>query len=607
MVSRRTFITISTIMLVLLFMFQAPEVVKEQMNHYEENEYAQGASSGFTSDDTFSVKYTKNVTQGRYIVYIGDPSDGGVGSMVKQWCQYSKRYMKAYVSIRQFKPLKLHLPEAVLIDSAYLNEDRETGTLMKLVEEWGINLIFCNLPDLQQLKTNMKLRRLVGIRAVLFEKIQVKGIHLFDDFLLGGEKIYKLDDTMEDTQQDLQIQMPWCQTASGTKVYMVGMMDEDTINEELPAVVWRNSIGRSKIFVVNGDYMSNNGAAGFLEAMMYELNPYALYPVVNAQNLVLLNYPTVADENEQTMMELYSQPLQAVYRDIVWPGLAATAERSGKKMTCMLAPQQDYEDGIEPDEHMLIYYMKLLQEEKGEAGISAAARNLMESGDKLSADEMFLNGVLPEYEFMSFYESVMTEKETKQALEHSLLKNVKTVLTDYNPHKPLLSYQTDDVTRQMVTNDGYSHTFSEDVRMHSIQTAFAYSTIAVDLNKIAYPQKEEDSWEQLYEPFVSNTTTYWKPYKVLDATTLAESDVRIRRYLALDYTQERTDDTIDLTIENFEEEAFFILRLRGEYIKEAKGAQFEMFQDDVYLIRAQQEQVSITLGGGGINRDKMIH
>lgn len=598
MVSRRNFFTITLIMLVLLFMFLAPEVVKNEMNNYSVNAYADGTGSAFTAEEMYPVGEIEAERSGRHIVYIGNPVDGAAGTMVRQWCVYSKRYLENFTSVRQYRPRKGRLPEAVLIDSAYLDAEMDTGTLTAWVEQWGLNLVFCNLPDLTQLKTNMKLRRLMGLRAVLFERIKVEGIHLFDGFLLGGERIYQLDDTMEEGQQDLELTMPWCQTASGTKVYMVGMMGDDTINEELPAIIWRNSIGKSKIFVVNGDYLADNAGIGFLEAMIYEMSPYSLYPIVNAQNLAVLNYPSLASENEDDLMRLYSQSMEAVYRDIVWPGLAAAAEKSGKRLTCMMAPQQDYEDSAQPQEKTLVYYMKLLQEGKGEAGISAAAKSVMGIDEKFDRDAAFFQETLPDYQFLSFYQDSMTTEEAGQALEHGFLKNVRTLFSGYDAEQPLISYQNAGVTRQLATNDGFSHTFAEDIRMNSIETALGYSSIAVDLNRIAYPQADSDGWEKLYDQFARNTNTYWRAYEGLSATTLSESDERIRRFFALNYEQRRTDNVIALSIENFEKKAYFLLRLPGEHVEDAEGADYKMLSEGVFLIEASQAQVSIMLGGG---------
>lgn len=600
MISRRNFFTITLIMLVLLFMFQAPEVVKEQMNNYGVNTYAQTQESSMNAGSAPSAVQISKKSTGRYIVYIGNTRDHAVGSTVKQWCSYSKRYLEAFEKLRMYEFHATERPEAVIIDSAYMDVERDTKVVSDLTKR-GVHVIFCGLPELKELKGNMELRSLMGIRGVLFDEIRVQGIHLFDGFLLGGEKIYQLDDTMEESQQDLELTIPWCQIASGTKKYVVGMLGDDVKNEELPAIVWRNSVGKARVFVVCGDYLIGNSGLGFLEAMLYETQSYALYPVVNAQNLVVLNYPTTASENEDTMIKLYSRPLEAVYRDLVWPGLSVTSEKSGNKLTCMLSPQQDYQDDLEPEPETLIYYMKLLQERKGEAGISSIMKNGNGLSDKLKQDRAFLQKQLPDYQFLSYYQGVLSEKQLSRALKNDLLKDVRTVFADYDESKPLISYLSKNITRQRATSDGYSHTFSEDIRMNSIQTALGYSSIVIDLDKVAYPESEEDSWEKLYDQFSSIVNTYWKAYEKMSATTLAESDARIRRFLALDYTQVQSENEISVSLENFEEEAFFILRLQGEQIKEMQGAEYEVLDENIYLITAHQDQITIKLREG-INR-----
>lgn len=599
MVSRRNFITITLIMLVLLFLFQVPEVIRERMYDYGSNAYAKTQETTFDRQSVVSVTKKDVKQSGRYIVFIGDLDDHATGSAVRQWCAYSKRYVESYSSISDYTYEINQIPEAIVLDSDCLHIEKDMEILEKLTKK-GIHLIFCGLPDVDQLKRNAQLKTLMGIRAVLSDGIRVKGIHLFDGLLLGGEQIYKLENSDEKFKQDLEIVIPWCQPASGTKTYMAGMMDKPVKNEEFPAVIWRNSIGQSRIFVVNGDYINGNAGIGFLEGMLYETNSYAIYPIINAQNLVVLNYPMLASENEEEMMRLYSCKPQALFRDLVWPGLAVVMEKSKKKMTCMLAPQQDYTDQMEPDPDHLVHDMKLLQERQGEAGISGTVRKVNAYETKLKKDKIFLDQKMPDYEFLSFYQDVLTKKETEQALHSDLLSGVRTVLTDYDKSETLVDYLNADIIRQRTTDDGWSEqTFSENLRIHSIETALGYSNIAVDMNRMIYPQSDEDTWEKLYDRFAGNVTTYWKAYEGFEATTLAESDLRIRRFLALNYTQERKDQTIQLKLENFDKEAYFLLRLHGETVKNMQGAGYEKIQKGVWLVQAQQEQVTITLGEEG--------
>ena len=62
-----------------------------------------------------------------------------------------------------------------------------------------------------------------------------------------------------------------------------------------------------------------------------------------------------ADENNEQMMELYSQSITGMVRDIMWPSLISIVEKGGLKMTCFMQPQTNYEDGIEPTSKDLVF------------------------------------------------------------------------------------------------------------------------------------------------------------------------------------------------------------------------------------------------------------
>ena len=92
--------------------------------------------------------------------------------------------------------------------------------------------------------------------------------------------------------------------------------------------------------------------------MVAEANTYDIYPVVNAQNLVVANFPAFTSENTTRIQELYSQSAEAVYKEVIWPSLSALNTRTNMKMTCMLTPQLNYEDREEPDGSNVEYYLE---------------------------------------------------------------------------------------------------------------------------------------------------------------------------------------------------------------------------------------------------------
>lgn len=88
---------------------------------------------------------------------------------------------------------------------------------------------------------------------------------------------------------------------------MVGLLPEesgkDVENEDLPTLIWRNGMDKGSVFAVVGDYLKDSSASGFLDGMLAEAFPYALYPVVNAQNLSMVDFPVFADENNGEIQE----------------------------------------------------------------------------------------------------------------------------------------------------------------------------------------------------------------------------------------------------------------------------------------------------------------
>ena len=317
--------------------------------------------------------------------------------------------------------------------------------------------------------------------------------------------------------------------------------------------------------------------------------------MVNAQNLVIANYPGFASENENNMEKIYSQSQKALFREIIWPSLVSIERKIDAKLTCMMTPQFDYNDENEPREGEVAYYLKLLKEEYGEAGLSSG--NVSDTGlsEKMEQDEQFWKREAPDYGFQSLF--LENENELGDALENDKLGGIRTVVTPESQtyDEPVISFAKENVTLQRATGDGVNHTFMDDFRQRCIQTALGYSNTVWDLLVAAYPEKKADAWEVLSKEAASNICTYQKPYMVFDETTLSKSDQRIRRFFALSYSVESEDNTISLHVDGLEEQAWFLLHTGSREIEEMHGGSFSAVEDGVYLICAENDEVTIRL------------
>lgn len=611
MVSRRNYLTIAMMFVILLFMFQFTGVMKEQLSEYESNEYADDTTTSFQRSDAFLAEQTS--ADACEVIYVGE-AGGAEESVVKTWCSYRKRTFFCSSSLALLDSLQDDALQVLVVDGSKVTSEEEVAVLRREAQ-MGVTVIFATLPQSSVIREYRDLRELLGIRAVIADEIPLAGMHLFSGFLLGGEEIYEVTEPGEEERQDMNPSVPWYTTGAGTKTYMVGTLSDETIeqtvdneiraqyagmeeeaakNSLLPAILWRNSVDTAKIFCVNGDYLADISGVGILDAMMGETYDYDIYPVINAQNLVIADLSAFVSENEEEMQKRYSQSAQAVYQEIVWPSLTSIASRTGAKMTCMMTPQFTYTDEEEPDGENVTYYLKRLKEEHAEAGLSADSREGIPLSEKIKQDQTFWQTYAPSYRFLSLYADGVKSIGEKSALP----AEIRTVALGSGASGQAVGYLNENVTLQPSTSSGIRHTFLDDFKVKCMETALGYSNITLDFYSVTYPEGDEDSWEKMSKKIAANLGTYWKAYEAFDATTLTESDVRIRRFLALDYKQQRAGNVITLSLEHREDAAWFLLRLHGEKVTEVAGGIFEEIEDGVYLILAEEDEVSVEVQTG---------
>lgn len=597
MVSKRKFFSIAIMMFVLFFLFQFSMVLRDSKNTYDINssltEKKADGENQWTPSDSNS---TTVIGADSSVVFVGN-EDGDMGTAVSRWCTYAKRKLISCKSVSTYKADDKNLPEMMILESEKY-ADGDNLTTLEILEKKGVIIVFGCLENAKNIQNNKALMKFLGIQKVVAEETHLAGVKLFEGLLLGGEVTYNTSkDKEEKKRQDLELDVPWYQVGSGTKTYMVGLLDEKTgknvENEDLPTIIWRNGIDYGSVFAVVGDYMKDSTALGLLDGMRAEALQYTIYPIVNAQNLSMVNFPVFADENNTEMLKLYSQSVTGIARDIMWPALISVVEKSDMKMTCFIQPQADYTDDIEPKSGNLEFYLKQMKEQSAEAGISLEYQKLDKAEDKVTKDTEFFETEKINYRFGAAFAKEKDLKGILKDTDSGLLGDVGTLVCDYTENQPVVSYYSDSVTLQTVTSDGMNYAYSDDIRMRSIQTALGYTNVMLDMYDIFWPQEKTDRWEVMQKRFSSNLLTYWKNFRDFDSTTLSESNARIRTFLNLAYSQSREDNTI--TLQTSEVGSWFILRTHGEEIDEIDGGSQTEIEADAYLICAEDTTVKIRL------------
>jgi len=600
MVSRRKFFSIFIMMAVLFFMFQFSQVYKESGNRYNVNNHvsdrqpsavdfeADGSGTGGSNDSIYQ-KSNGN------IVLVGN-ADNETGETVSQWCSYTKRNLRVVSDISRYRVKGSSAPDLVLIDGKemHFRYTSEAEELLEIVES-GIPVVFCSLPDVKYIMDQEILQEILGIDQVKYRRTRLEGIYLFSGFLLGGEAVYKAEDDISQKRQDLTLMVPWYITGMGTKTYMTGMVADKAVDrEDYPALIWRNNYHGTFVFAVEGDYMESATGLGILDAFAYEMSDYEIYPVVNAQNMMVTDYPGFASENRDRMMEYYGRDAKAVYRDIIWPGVEALTQTNKMKLTCYMNPQFDYEDIHEPDASQMVFYLQQLNEMNAEAGRSLTCNFGISLKEKDERDNQFYGDSTQGYRFTAAYVGETIPEGLEAELPEGL-SDIRTLACADSLKGPVLSYLTKDVTLQKATGNAQEYFYSTDLQRRSLLTALGYSNVLVDMYDISWPSGEKDRWESFYEDISSNIATFWSDNDIFRKTTLSESDASVRSLLNLRYVHGKENNILRMQVKDMGEDTWFILRTHGEDIAYADGAEYEKIEKDAFLLHITSTFVTVRL------------
>lgn len=600
MLSKRVYFTVSSLMMLVLFMFQFSGIIRKKYNNFDENKYAVSEKNDLNKNNVFTVltdedKVVKSISG--YIVYIGDINTK-TGNTVYEWCNYTKRNLLVYKTVSQYHRYNEKYPDAVLIDSDYVNIDSDIDTF-SLLTDYGINLVFCTLPSYSAISENQRFEQLCGISPHR-ESVNASGLKLYSGFLFGGEAWYTKENDPDGKFQNMKLTMPWYNTSNATKTYMSAVVESEDgskiDNEDQPAVIWRKSHDHAYVFCINGDYIKDISGIGILTAIMSESKDLDIYPVVDSQSVIVNNFPMFSFENDDAVEKYYFRNTSSLLENVIWPDISNLAESTGARFTFMAAPQINYSDNNLVSVREMDYFFRLFSEISSEAGLTTTRDDATSIDEKLTADAGIFSNYLSNYKFTSII-ARKDELENVLSSKNSLIDDVNTIVTDSQDYggTKLFSYVNDNVINVEcpVTSDKY--TYSDDFRQRCFQTALAYTNIEFNMTGVCNPDDEKELWNEEIKSKSTALTSYMKNSKMFTKCSISQADKRIREFMAADYSYKQNSSYVSLDITGAQDTARFIVRLRTGDVENVSGAVCTKVEKGVYLITAQSKHVEMTI------------
>ena len=334
---------------------------------------------------------------------------------------------------------------------------------------------------------------------------------------------------------------------------------------------------------------------GLCAAVLSQRNETILYPVVNAQVVSVLNFPTCSNENGEKVRAIYGMDQAELESSIILPALIALSSRYGIKLTMFMTPQMDYEDGILPEPGLSHTFMGQINEIGSEGAVGTLTRGETSLQEKLERDADYYRAEDLKYGFSAVSAMGNRFSELGSALDSPLLSGLKTVLMGKIDDRPLLGYLSGDISFQRVTSYAETHTYREDLEMLCLETALGYSNTCFDMACALWPEKEEDEWQNVSKHVFSNLASYNSAFADNRSVTISKSDERVRRFLALDYEERLEGDTLRVELDHFDGEAWFILRCFQNEIAEVAGGQAIEMETGTWLLRADEKTLEIKM------------
>ena len=587
MISKKNFFTISVMMVVVFFLFMVTGGAKQALSNYEENEYV---PTSWTVSDTSEADFS--ISTGG-VLYLGDSQK--VLNRLKEWCYYNQRGLEELDHGVGYDGTEENL-SMLVVDGASLT-DKDEDVLLE-ASETGLTLVFATMPSCEYLQEHTNVAQLMGIRAIQKESTSLVGMHLYEGFLLGGEKVYELGDEDPLYYQDMNLRIPWYILESASKVYMSGYLNKvykDADVSYTPPIIWRYNTKNGYVYAINNNFMEDLSALGIYTAVESTREEIAIYPVINAKSLVVTNYPTFTEENEEQISELYSRNTTNYLETLVWPTITAVSSYNKMKPGFFISAKLDYDSENGPSEKALHYFMELIRESHGEAGLSLDAYSDISAEEKLSIDLDFFKDTLEDYRFYSCY---VGDSDLEEALTllNTTGENISLVVSDYNKNQNLIWAQ-DNVIGVSETTSSQYYSFTKDFTLKSVETALGYSMASVDASSLVYPKTMASHLQNFTEDYSGTINSLYENFEDFEATSLTETGNRIRNYLNLDYDADVSmeKDRVTITTNTYGEEQFFILKIPNMEIRSISQGEYEELEDGVYLVTTTSSETVIKL------------
>lgn len=576
-------------------------------------------------DDVFKTSKKMPGTEGKECLYIWDSRDANSSLFHEQVPRILEDMQVEYTEIDTAVD---EIPEFDQYDNVILGltDYRENSKYLLELVDWvdaGGSLLIAQVPTAGTMYNWMSTK--MGVTSTGVTYYEVDGFRLFDGFMvMGNQDTYTIPDAYESAIA--------VTVSDDCEVYMV--TDDE---REIP-LLWEKDAGEGQIVVVNlGRY--DKTYRGIYAAAYSLLGEYCAWPVINSSAFYLdgVPFPIPSGENQYITaeygedMDLYTFYIREWTNDLM--------ELSRKYNVSFTGSLQENNDGdVDPpyestaNSNRYEYFISLFQETGGEVGLYGYNQQplCIKSDDLQPTDsEAFPHGYEEDMglEYWNSKQNIMASLEEVTSFH---LEFDESPMTIYTPPYGVLSetglsalentlpeiqavaglylgygyaasqeFEVDEdgmIMTPRVTSGSYVGDEQHILALSELNMHFVNSH-AISPNDVLNPDAgAEKGWEAMFDTLEEYEEWLDSAAPEIRRHSGSEMAAAVQRYHYLDVEENVTDEMLEMDFDNFQDEAWMILRFNEWTPDEengVEGGKLQKLTGNLYLLKAEKDHVTI--------------
>jgi len=391
-------------------------------------------------------------------------------------------------------------------------------------------------------------------------------------------------------------------------------------------ILWQCPYRQGRFVVINSDQFNTKSDRGILGAAYSLLHDVMVYPVINASVFFINDFPSpIPEGTNELITEQFGRDIQNFFINVWWPDIHQISREFGIRYTGVLI--ETYNDYVfppfekQPEIERHHYFGSLVLNNGGEIGLhgynhvplcleAEHVNQVLDYPGWPSTEAM----ELAVYEVYSFTHKLFPDIKLRTYVPPSnilcpdsrqwlpqVLPELQVIASVYLPDKEGIVYvqefeeAEDGIIEFPRIISGYDISdYMQWAALNELGLHYVNSHFVHPEDVLSGDGGAENGWTYLLQKFKEYVAWLSEAAPGLRNSTAIEGAMAVQRYSRLAVKTEYKGDSVNISLGNFYDEAWLMLRSEG-IPTQIEGGEITQVTEDLYLIKAMNKEIKVQI------------